>query len=96
MDQFLSALRERGVPEENLARMAEDKVKDLWNQLQDPNFVPQIPRERVDCCCSHLGLWMAEISVISSPTCPTVPYSGAISLLLRQSTGGFLQLYQRN
>lgn len=27
MDQFLSALRERGVPEECLKQMAEDKVK---------------------------------------------------------------------
>lgn len=58
--------------------------KDLWNQLHDPNFAPQIPRERVDCCCSHLGLWMAEISVLSSPTCPSISYRGSISLLFGQ------------
>lgn len=45
MDQFLSALRERGVPEENLARMAEDKIdQDIVKFLGEDKLSAFIPR----------------------------------------------------
>ncbi|XP_055026977.2 uncharacterized protein [Misgurnus anguillicaudatus] len=45
MDQFLSALGERGVPEENLARMAEDKIdQDIVKFLGEDKLSAFIPR----------------------------------------------------
>ncbi|KAJ8333768.1 hypothetical protein SKAU_G00410870 [Synaphobranchus kaupii] len=45
MDQFLSALRERGVPEENLTQMAEDKIdQDIVKFLGEEKLSIYIPR----------------------------------------------------